>query len=138
MLTLQLLQAFLLSPCEIPMYNIFFQQKQLDAKFRIAEYLRGWWNYYRHAKNSKKWLRSIHGWIMRRLRSILWTQWKNPRTRVRELEKRGVYHNSAVSTGNARKGSWRMSRVKWVIIALPNAYFQRTLGLFLPGRNLLS
>ncbi len=106
--------------------------------FTLNEFLRGWWNYYRFAKLSIKWLRSLHGWIMRRLRSILWKQWKNPRTRVRELKKRGIYHKSAVSTGNARKGSWRMSRVKWVIIALPNVYFRRTLGLFLPGIQLLS
>jgi len=106
--------------------------------FNLNEYLHGWWNYYRFAKLSIKWLRSLHGWIMRRLRSILWKQWKNPRTRVRELKKRGIYHKSAVSTGNARKGSWRMSRVKWVIIALPNIYFRRTLGLFLPGIQLLS
>jgi RNA-directed DNA polymerase len=104
----------------------------------LNDYLRGWWNYYRFAKLSIKWLRSLHGWIMRRLRSILWKQWKNPRTRVRELKKRGICHRSAVSTGNARKGSWRMSRVKWVIIALPNVYFRRTLGLFLPGIQLLS
>jgi RNA-directed DNA polymerase len=105
--------------------------------FTLNEFLCGWWNYYRFAKLSIKWLRSLHGWIMRRLRSILWKQWKNPRTRVRELKKRGIYHKSAVSTGNARKGSWRMSRVKWVIIALPNVYFRRTLGLFLPGIQLL-
>jgi hypothetical protein len=31
-----------------------------------------------------------------------------------------------------------MSKVKWVIIALPNAYFRRILGLYLPGVHLLS
>lgn len=105
--------------------------------YNLNQYLRGWWNYYRHAKCNAKWLRSLHGWIMRRLRSIIWKQWKNPRTRVKELKKRGVYHDTAVTTGNSRKGSWRMSKVKWVIIALPNEYIRRTLGLFLPGINLL-
>jgi hypothetical protein len=40
--------------------------------------------------------------------------------------------NSTVLCGNARKKHWRMSRVKSVIIALPNKYFL-DLGLFLPG-----
>jgi RNA-directed DNA polymerase len=105
--------------------------------YNLNEFLRGWWNYYRITQSTNR-FRSLHGWIMRRLRAILWKQWKNPRTRVRQLKKRGISHKSAVMTGNARKGSWRMSRVKWVIIALPNNYFRRVLGLFLPAVHLLS
>jgi RNA-directed DNA polymerase len=104
--------------------------------FQLNQYLRGWWNYYRITQGISM-FRSINGWIMRRLRAIYWKQWKNPRTRVRELRKRGIFHRQAVTTGNARKGPWRMSRVKWIIIALKNAYFQRNLGLFLPGLRLL-
>ena len=104
--------------------------------FKLNQYLRGWWNYYRITQGISM-FRSLNGWIMRRLRAILWKQWKNPRTRVRELKKRGVFHRQAVTTGNARKGPWRMSRVKWLIIALKNEYFRRTLGLFLPGLKLL-
>jgi Leu/Phe-tRNA-protein transferase len=29
----------------------------------------------------------------------------------------------AVTAGCARKGPWRMSKVKWINIALPDAYF---------------
>ena len=36
-------------------------------------------------------------------------RWKNRRTRVRELLKRGVTRNYALTTGCARKGPWRMS-----------------------------
>jgi len=104
--------------------------------FLLNQYLRGWWNYYRITQGISM-FRSINGWIMRRLRAIYWKQWKNPRTRVRELKKRGIFHRQAVTTGNARKGPWRMSRVKWVIIALKNEYFRRNLRLFLPGLNLL-
>jgi len=41
-------------------------------------------------------------------------------------------HLNALLTGCSRKGAWRMSKVKWVMIAMPNAYFDK-LGLFLPG-----
>jgi RNA-directed DNA polymerase len=105
--------------------------------YNLNLFLRGWWNYYRITQSTNR-FRSLHGWIMRRLRAILWKQWKNPRTRVRQLKKRGIFHKSAVMTGNARKGAWRMSRVKWLIIALPNNYFRRILGLFLPAVHLLS
>jgi len=105
--------------------------------FELNQYLRGWWNYYRITQSTNK-FRSLHYWIMRRLRAILWQQWKNPRTRVRELKKRGISHHLAVTNGNSRKGAWRMSKVKWIVIAMPNAYFTRTLGLFLPGVHLLS
>jgi len=37
-----------------------------------------------------------------------------------------------LACGNARKKMWRMSKVKWVIITLPNKYFL-DLGLLLPG-----
>jgi RNA-directed DNA polymerase len=83
--------------------------------FQLNQYLRGWWNYYRITQGISM-FRSINGWIMRRLRAIYWKQWKNPRTRIRELRKRGIFHHQAVTTGNARKGPWRMSRVKWIIL----------------------
>ena len=76
--------------------------------------------------------RSLHYWILRRLRAILWKHWKNPRTRIRELKKRQIPHYHALLTGCARKGPWRMSRVKWVMVAFPKSCFL-SLGLFLPG-----
>jgi len=95
----------------------------------LNEYTRGWWAYYRHAE-TRSFARSLNYWIMRRLRALCWKQWKNYRTRIRELKKRGISHDDAVRTGCARKGPWRMSRVKWVVMALPNAYF-KSLGLYL-------
>jgi RNA-directed DNA polymerase len=98
---------------------------------RLNQFIKGWWNYYRHADVAAG-FRSIKYWVRRRLRAIIWKQWKNPRTRVKELKKRGIYHLNALLTGCSRKGAWRMSKVKWVVIAMPNAYFDQ-LGLFLPG-----
>ncbi len=98
---------------------------------RLNLFTRGWWNYFKLAETRSR-FPSLNGWIRRRLRALLWKQWKNPRTRVRNLKKLGITHDFALRTGCARKGCWRMSKVKWVMIALPNAYF-RSLGLFLPG-----
>lgn len=95
----------------------------------LNEALRGWWNYYCITQSTGM-FQSINGWIMRRLRAIFWKQWKNPRTRIRELVKRGINKYRAVKVGNARKCAWRMSKTKWMNFALPNRYFSHNLKLY--------
>jgi group II intron reverse transcriptase/maturase len=96
----------------------------------LMEYIRGWWNYYGIAESVNR-LRPLAHWTRRRLRAYIWKQWKNRRTRVVNLMKRGISRAYAVTTGCARKGAWRMSKVKWVQIALPDEYFT-SLGLVFP------
>ncbi len=79
----------------------------------LNDYMRGWWNYYGIAESYNR-LKLLPHWIRRRLRAVIWKHWKNRRTRVGELLKRGVRKDEAVTTGCARKGPWRMSRVEWV------------------------
>jgi group II intron reverse transcriptase/maturase len=96
----------------------------------LNNYMKGWWNYYGIAESYNR-LKLLPNWIRRRLRAVIWKHWKNRRTRVGELLKRGVARDFAVTTGCARKGPWRMSRVEWVQYALPNKYFS-SLGLVFP------
>ncbi len=96
----------------------------------LREFMSGWWNYFGITESFNR-LRPLAHWIRRRLRAVIWKHWKNRRTRVGELLKRGVSRTYAVTTGCARKGPWRMSKVKWVHIALPDAYFT-SLGLVFP------
>ena len=96
----------------------------------LRQYMNGWWNYYGITESLNR-LSPLSHWIRRRLRALVWKQWKNRRTRVRELLKRGVSRDCAITTGCARKGPWRMSKVKWVQIALPNTYFA-SFGLSFP------
>lgn len=98
--------------------------------YELKEYMYGWWNYYGITESFNR-LRPLSHWVRRRLRAVIWKHWKNRRTRVRELLKRGVSKAFAVTTGCSRKGPWRMSKVKWVNIALPDAYF-KSLGLSFP------
>jgi RNA-directed DNA polymerase len=100
---------------------------------KLMEYLRGWWNYYRVAE-SRNCLRPLKHWIRRRLRALVWKQWKNRKTRVGELLKRGVSRKYALTTGCGRKDPWRMSNVKWVVIALRNRYFS-SFGLSYPWES---
>jgi RNA-directed DNA polymerase len=109
------------------------RQRGRSLQFIIAElneYLRGWWGYF-NAMETPYQIARLAGWIRRRLRSYIWKQWKNRRTRVGNLLKLGIYKDTALKTGCARKGAWRMSQVKWVMIALPNDYFTSR-GLVIP------
>ncbi|SCX80519.1 group II intron reverse transcriptase/maturase [Desulfoluna spongiiphila] len=103
--------------------------------YRIIEelnnYLRGWWNYYRLTE-ARYIFKALNKLIIRRLRCVVWKQWKNPRTKIRNLKKLGIPHGPAVMCGTARKTYWRMSKVKWINFALPPRYFFSR-GLFLPG-----
>jgi len=96
----------------------------------LKQFIRGWWNYYGLTESFNR-LRPLPHWIRRRLRALVWKHWKNRKTRVRELLKRGISPNFALTTGCARKGPWRMSKVKWVNIALPDKHFE-SLGLSFP------
>jgi RNA-directed DNA polymerase len=96
----------------------------------LNQFMQGWWNYYSLTESYNR-LKPLDHWIRRRLRAVMWKQWKNRRTRVGELLKRGISRVFAVTTGCARKGPWRMSNVKWVNIALPDDYF-KSLGLVFP------
>ncbi|MCP4097181.1 MAG: hypothetical protein GY748_13160, partial [Planctomycetaceae bacterium] len=96
----------------------------------LVMFMRGWWNYFGISESTNR-LKPLPHWIRRRIRAVIWKQWKNRRTRVRNLLKLGVYRRHALTTGCARKGPWRMSIVKWVHIALTDDYLE-SLGLKFP------
>jgi hypothetical protein len=72
---------------------------------------------------------TLDHWIRRRLRAYLWTLWKLPRTKVRNLEERGAARRWAVAVGNTRKGAWRLSKNGTVCAALPDDWFTRSAGV---------
>src|SRR6267143_1475925 len=53
----------------------------------IATYLRGWLGYFGDCQTPSV-LQRLESWLRRRLRSVVWKQWKRGRTRFRELRKR--------------------------------------------------
>jgi RNA-directed DNA polymerase len=93
----------------------------------IATYLRGWLGYFADCQTPSV-LRNLETWLRRRLRAVVWKQWKRGRTRFRELRKRGVSEDLAASTAGSPHGPWRLANSPALSVALPNAYFAR-LGL---------
>ena len=97
----------------------------------LNQYFIGWWGYFRLTE-AKSFLKGLKIWVTRRLRSLVWKQWRNPKTRVSNLKKLGISHRDAMLCGNARKKYWHMSKIKWVAIAMPESFFADR-GLCFPG-----
>jgi len=93
----------------------------------LATYLRGWFGYFGDCQTPSVWQR-LETWLRRRLRSAVWKQWKQGRTRFRQLRKRGVGQDLAAQTAGSPHGPWRIANSPALAIALPNAYFAQ-LGL---------
>lgn len=96
--------------------------------FKLSQYLRGWINYYGIA-NAYQQCVDLDHWIRRRVRMCYWRQWKRPRTKVRNLMKRGVHVRAAVACGLTSKGPWRSSKTPGIQQALSNDYLLKA-GLF--------
>jgi RNA-directed DNA polymerase len=93
----------------------------------LTTYLRGWLGYFGDCQTPSV-LHSLETWLRRRLRSVVWKQWKRGRTRYRELRKRGVSKDLAAQTAGSPHGPWRIANSPALNAALPNAYFAQ-LGL---------
>jgi len=90
----------------------------------LNRYLVGWYGYYSLAKSERA-IQTIEGWLRRRLRLCRWHEWKNPKTRARELMKLGVRRGKALSVGYSSKGNWRISRTLQLHIAMGVEYWKR-------------
>lgn len=93
----------------------------------LSTYLRGWLSYFGFCQTQSV-LRDLESWLRRRLRAVLWKQWKRGRTRFAELRKRGVRAELAAKTAGSAHGPWRLANSPALTVALPNAYFA-SLGL---------
>ena len=94
---------------------------------QLSRYLRGWLGYFGFCETP--WvLRHLESWLRRRLRAVIWKQWKRGKVRFAELYKRGVRKELAAQTAGSAHGPWRLSNSPALNTALPNAYFA-SLGL---------
>ena len=86
--------------------------------------LRGWINYFRLAE-VKTFAEDTDGWVRRRLRLILWKQWKKPWTRRKRLIEAGLSEERAVMSAFNRRGSWWNSGASHMNDAFRKKFFDR-------------
>lgn len=93
----------------------------------LSRYLRGWLGYFGRCQTPSV-LAALEQWLRRRLRSVIWKQWKRGPVRFAELRKRGVGKDLAAQTAGSAHGPWRLANSPALAMALPNVYFD-SLGI---------
>ena len=93
----------------------------------LSRYLRGWIGYFGQCETPSV-LQRLEQWYRRRLRSVIWQQWKRSPVRYAELRKRGVRSDLVTTTVGSSHGPWRIANSPALSFALPNAYFD-SLGI---------
>jgi RNA-directed DNA polymerase len=83
---------------------------------------RGWINYFRLAE-VKGIFEELDGWVRRKLRCILWRQWKRPLRRFKNLLKRGLGEARARRSAGNGRGAWWNSGASHMHQAFPKRFF---------------
>ena len=99
----------------------------------LTPYMRGWVGYFGFSQWTE--LAALDGWTRRRLRCVVWVQWKTRRNRFRELIRCGVPKDKVAGAAFNPKGPWRVSTSYALNCAFSKARF-RNLGL--PDMSLLA
>lgn len=89
--------------------------------------LRGWINYF-HLAEVKSTFELLDQWLRRRLRLLLWRQWKTPRTRAKRLIALGIERPRALKSAYNGRGPWWNAGASHMNQAIPTKRFRR-LGL---------
>ena len=94
---------------------------------QLATYLRGWKSYFGFSQTPSV-LQRLEEWMRRRLRSVIWKQWKRGKVRFVKLRQRNVGIALAAQTAGSPHGPWRLANSPALSLAFPLTYFD-ALGL---------
>jgi RNA-directed DNA polymerase len=88
----------------------------------LTSYLRGWKSYFGYCQTPSV-LQGLDQWIRRRLRSVIWKQWKRGSVRFARLRQRNIGRDLAAQAAGSPHGPWRLANSPALAIAFPAAYF---------------
>jgi hypothetical protein len=77
-------------------------------KKALRNYITGWVNYFKLA-DMRTLLQRVDQWYRRRLRMVIWKQWKRIKTKLANLVALGVSKSKAWQWANTRKGYWHIA-----------------------------
>ena len=78
-------------------------------KEALRQYIIGWVHYFKLA-DMQYLLLGIDEWYRRRIRMVIWKQWKQIKTKLSNLVKLGVKKSKAWEWANTRKGYWHTAK----------------------------
>jgi RNA-directed DNA polymerase len=93
----------------------------------LAPLLRGWIGYFQLAE-AKGIFEELDGWMRRKLRCVLWRQWKRPPTRAKQMMRRGLVEGRAWKSAYNGRGAWWNAGASHMNDAFRAAFFAK-LGL---------
>jgi RNA-directed DNA polymerase len=90
----------------------------------LTPFLRGWVNYFQLSE-VKVSFEELDQWLRRKLRCILWRQWKRPRTRAKKLMERGIERARAYTSAHNGRGPWWNAGASHMNVAVSSQWFQK-------------
>ncbi|WP_432415528.1 group II intron reverse transcriptase/maturase [Chromohalobacter israelensis] len=90
----------------------------------LAPVLRGWASYF-SLVDVKRPLEALDQWVRRRLRCVIWRQWKRPGTRRRKLLALGLDEPRARKSAGNGRGPWWNAGASHMNQALPRKWFEQ-------------
>ena len=96
----------------------------LEICGRLRRAVVGWVNYYALA-DARGHMTHLDGYMRRRMRQLIWVQWKTSKNRYQNLRRRGVNEYWAIRAAGTSKGPWAMSLSPPIHKALSNGYLER-------------
>jgi RNA-directed DNA polymerase len=91
---------------------------------RLNPVLRGWIAYFRLTE-VKGVLEELDGWIRRKLRTVLWRQWKRVYARAKNLMRAGIDKVRAWRSATNGRGPWWNGGASHMNAAYPKSWFDR-------------
>ena len=76
---------------------------------KLKEVQQGWINYFRVASLTGK-LKELDSWVRNRLRYCIWTDWKKPERKRKNLIRLGINPEQAYSWSRTRMGGWAVAQ----------------------------
>ena len=101
-------------------HEILIRSKSIsldERLLKLKQVIYGWVNYFKIA-DMKRFLEKIDQWIRRKLRVIIWKQWKKIKKRYTCLRKLGISHRDAYVTANSRRGYYHIAHTRVLETAL--------------------
>jgi len=89
----------------------------------ITPFLRGWVAYFRLSQ-VKNVFEEMDQWIRRKMRLILWRQWKRPRTRAKKMIRLGIDRVRAYPSAYNGRGPWWNAGASHMNAAVPAKWLQ--------------
>lgn len=99
-------------------------QSLIQIVEQLNPILRGWAAYFSLSETRRN-LEELDGWIRRKLRCILWRQWKRPWTRAQNMMKAGLREERAHRSAFNQRGPWWNSGASHMNQCFPKRYFDR-------------